>query len=164
MNDRLTAKQNRHLWWLLGELDLKDCVADLVMEETGGRTAKVSELEFIECMNLINRLEQYTRKPQENRSQEGAKELDRKRKGVIKAICAYGELTGRHWDADYAKGIATRAAGRDRFNELTEADLTRVYAEFCRKQKTAAVRKELDDGVTAGRYTVTADGKLNESL
>ena len=141
--DKMTAKQNRQLWWLFGELGLKDSVGELVSEETNGRTDRVSQLDFIEAMNLIKRLEQYTRKVQEHpaRKRDGDV-MDRKRKGVIKAICAYGELIGRQWDADYAKGIATRAAGRDYFNELTEGELTRVYNEFCRKQTAAKARTD----------------------
>lgn len=141
--DRRTTGQNRRLWWLLGELGLKDSVGDLVLEETNGRTEHTAELTFTECMNLIRRLEQYTRTAQEHpASERKADKMDRKRKGVIKAICAYGELIGRQWDADYAKGIATRAAGRDSFNELTEGELTRVYNEFCRKQTAAKVRTD----------------------
>lgn len=139
--DRMTAKQNRHLWWLLGELGLKDSVADLVSEETGGRTERVSQLGFIEAMNLIRRLEQYTRKAQEKpASREEPNKLDRKRKGVIKAIIAYGELCGLKYSVDYSKSIATRAAGRDNFNEITSGELTRIYNEFCRKQTAAKER------------------------
>lgn len=144
MMDKRTTQQNRRLWWLIGELGLKDSVGDLVREETNGRTDRTSELYFIECMNLIRRLEQYTRKAQERpkSARVGEDVMDRKRKGVIKAICAYGELIGFKWDADYAKGIATRAAGRDYFNELTEGELTRVYNEFCRKQTAATARTD----------------------
>lgn len=140
--DKMTAKQNRHLWWLFNALGLEVSVPELVREETNGRTERLSQLEFIEAMNLIRRLEQYTRKAQNcpDISRRRPDVLDKKRKGVIKAICAYGELIGRQWDADYAKGIATRAAGRDYFNELTEGELTRVYNEFCRKQTAAKER------------------------
>lgn len=142
--DRMTAKQNRRLWWLLGELDLKDSVADLVSEETGGRTERVSQLGFIEAMNLIRRLEQYTRKAQEKpASRDEPNKLDRKRKGVIKAIIAYGELCGMKYSVDYSKSIATRAAGRDSFNEITSGELTRIYNEFCRKQTAARTRTNL---------------------
>ena len=151
MSDQRTLNQNRKLYWLLNELGLKDSVADLVSDETNGRTTHTSELTFIECMNLIRRLEQYTRKAQE-RANDGTNKtdgtnkrdkMDRKRKGVIKAICAYGELCGLKYTVDYAKSIATRAAGRDSFNELTEGDLTRVYNEFCRKQTAAKAKASL---------------------
>ena len=151
MSDQRTLNQNRKLYWLLNELRLKESVADLVSDETNGRTTHTSELTFIECMNLIRRLEQHTRKAQE-RPNDGTNKtdgtnkrdkMDKKRKGVIKAICAYGELCGLKYTVDYAKSIATRAAGRDSFNELTEGDLTRVYNEFCRKQTAAKAKASL---------------------
>ncbi len=151
MSDQRTINQNRKLYWLLNELGLKDSVADLVSDETGGRTTHTSELTFIECMNLIRRLEQYTRKAQE-RPKDGTnktngtdkrEKMDRKRKGVIKAICAYGELCGLKYSVDYAKSIATRAAGRDSFNEITSGELTRIYNEFCRKQTAAKAKASL---------------------
>ena len=85
-DDKRTLNQNRRLYWLLNELGLKDSVADLVSDETNGRTTHTSELTFIECMNLIRRLEQYTRKAQEKpASRNEPNKMDRKRKGVIKA-------------------------------------------------------------------------------
>ena len=143
-DDKRTLNQNRRLYWLLNELGLKESVADLVSDETGGRTTHTSELTFIECMNLIRRLEQYIRKPQEKPTpQSKQNRMDKKRKGVIKAICAYGELCGLKYTVDYAKSIATRAAGRDSFNEITEGELTRIYNEFCRKQTAARARTDL---------------------
>ena len=143
-DDKRTLNQNRRLYWLLNELGLKESVADLVSDETGGRTTHTSELTFIECMNLIRRLEQYIRKPQEKPTpQSKQNRMDKKRKGVIKASCAYGELCGVKYTVDYAKSIATRAAGRDSFNEITEGELTRIYNEFCRKQTAARARTDL---------------------
>ena len=143
-DDKRTLNQNRRLYWLLNELGLKESVADLVSDETGARTTHTSELTFIECMNLIRRLEQYIRKPQEKPTpQSKQNRMDKKRKGVIKAICAYGELCGVKYTVDYAKSIATRAAGRDSFNEITEGELTRIYNEFCRKQTAARARTDL---------------------
>ena len=143
-DDKRTLNQNRRLFWLLNELGLKDSVADLVSDETNGRTTHTSELTFIECMNLIRRLEQYTRKAQEKpASRSTAARMDKKRKGVIKAICAYGELNGVKYTVDYAKSMACRAASRDKFNEITEGELTRIYNEFCRKQTAARARTDL---------------------
>lgn len=144
MSDKRTLNQNKRLYWLLNELGLKECVADLVHDETEGRTTHTSELTFIECMNLIRRLEQYTRKAQEKPAIRSTQvRMDKKRKGVIKAICAYGELCGRKYTVDYAKAIACKAAVRDGFNELTEGELTRIYNEFCRKQSAAAARTDV---------------------
>lgn len=143
-DDKRTLNQNRRLFWLLNELGLKDSVADLVSDETNGRTTHTSELTFIECMNLIRRLEQYTRKAQEKpASRSTSDRMDKKRKGVIKAICAYGELNGVKYTVDYAKSMACRAASRDKFNEITEGELTRIYNEFCRKQTAARARTDL---------------------
>lgn len=141
--DIRTVNQNRKLWWLINELGLRESVSDLVSDETNGRTTHTSELSFIECMNLIRRLEQYTRKAQEKPASVKAASMDRKRKGVIKAICAYGERCGQQYTVDYAKRIATRASGRDSFNEITSGELTRIYNEFCRKQTAATAREIL---------------------
>ena len=163
MNDQRTINQNKKLYWLLTELGLKDSVADLVSDETGGRTTHTSEMTFIECMNLIRRLEQYTRKAQDNPAgQKKQNTLDRKRKGVMKAIFAYGELLGQKWTTDYVKRIAARAAGRDSFNEITGGELTRIYNEFCRKQTAAKTRVETGDDFTAGNYKLNEYGELEE--
>lgn len=141
MSDVRTVNQNKKLYWLLNELGLKDSVADLVSDETNGRTTHTSELTFIECMNLIRRLEQYTRTPQEHPASRSTPEhLDKKRKGVMKAIFAYGELNGLKYSVAYVKKVACRAAGRDNFNEITSGELTRIYNEFCRKQTAAKAK------------------------
>jgi hypothetical protein len=70
-------------------------------------------------------------------------ELDRKRKGVLRAIFRWGELQGLQYTMDYVKGIACRAAGVNIFNEISPAALTRIYHEFCKKQKIAGDKSEL---------------------
>lgn len=163
MSDNRTISQNKKLYWLLNELGLKDSVGDLVADETNGRTRHTSELTFIECMNLIRRLEQYTHTPQEKpASRKRSDVLDRKRKGVMKAIFAYGELLGQKWTMDYVKRIAARAGGKDSFNDLTEGDLTRIYNEFCKKQTAARTRQEREDDLGAGHYEVDKYGNLLE--
>ena len=67
-------------------------------------------------------------------------ELDRKRKGVIRAIFRWLELRGVNASMEYVKAIACRAAKRDRFNDISLGELTRVYAEFCRKQETCSAK------------------------
>ena len=163
MSDNRTISQNKKLYWLLNELGLKDSVGDLVADETNGRTRHTSELTFIECMNLIRRLEQYIHTPQEkSASRKNSDRLDRKRKGVMKAIFAYGELLGQKWTMDYVKRIAARAGGKDSFNDLTEGDLSRIYNEFCRKQAAARTRREIEDDLSAGHYMVDEYGNLLE--
>ena len=153
MNNPRTAQQNRTMYWLFGQLGVndKDAIADIVNDFTSGRTTHTSELEFIEAMELIN----YLRGIRINKRQTISEridemvddaldrvELDRKRKGVLKAIFRWGELQGLEYTMDYVKAIACRAAGVNRFNEISPVALSRIYHEFCKKQKTVAVKKE----------------------
>ena len=43
---------------------------------------------------------------------------------------------------EYVKAVACRAAGKDRFNDISLGELTRIYAEFCRKQETVGAMAE----------------------
>ncbi len=142
-----TAAQNRKLWWLAGQLGLdKEAMADIVYDFTEGRTNHTSELSFLEARELIDYLNR-TLSPKNWRESSSAStdryatdhpdrvKLDRKRKGVIKAIFRWFELRGQHPTMEYVKGVACRAARKDRFNDISLGELTRIYAEFCRKQK-----------------------------
>lgn len=142
-----TADQNRKLWWLAGQLGLdKEAMADIVYDFTEGRTPHTSELTFLECRDLIDYLSR-TLSPKNYRECSSARtdkcatdhpdrvKLDRKRKGVIKAIFRWFELFGQHPTMEYVKSVACRAAKKERFNDISLGELTRVYAEFCRKQK-----------------------------
>lgn len=141
-----TTQQNRHLHWLFNQLGVtnKDAIAEIVWDFTGHRTNHTGELSFIECMNLINTLngmrvkKQYTTSERiDNCGNDYDRErLDKKRKGVIKAIFRWFELRGKQPTMEYVKGVACRAAGVNRFNEISESALTRIYAEFCKKQRT----------------------------
>ena len=143
-----TADQNRKLWWLAGQLGLdKEAMADVVLEFTEGRTCHTSELTFLECRELTEFL-QKTLIPggRSNSSTKGETErdmLDRKRKGVLRAIFRWLELRGVKASMEYVKAIACRAAKRDRFNDLTVGELTRVYAEFCHKQEACSAKAEV---------------------
>lgn len=143
-----TKEQNRKLYFLFGQLNIKDSdtIAEIVHNATGGRSRHTSQLQFIECMELIKKLEyqcqwKNMRKTVSERIEENGDDseeyakLDRKRKGVIKAIFRYMELRCRKVSIEYVKGVACRAAGVERFNQISEASLTRIYAEFCKKQK-----------------------------
>ena len=144
-----TADQNRKLWWLAGQLGLdKEAMADVVLEFTGGRTPHTSELTFLECRELTEFL-QKTLIPggRSNSSTKGETErdmLDRKRKGVLRAIFRWLELRGVKASMEYVKAIACRAAKRDRFNDLTVGELSRVYAEFCRKQEAQTEMRNVE--------------------
>lgn len=143
-----TKEQNRRLWWIAGQLGIdKDAMAEIVLEFTNGRTSHTSELSFLECMELTKFLQGTLnrRNPRNGESvrTDGKPEndpdrvkLDRKRKGVIKAIFRWFELRGQQPTMEYVKGVACRAAGKTSFNEISPAELSRIYAEFCKKQKT----------------------------
>ena len=139
-----TADQNRKLWWLAGQLGIdREAMGDVVMEFTGGRTCHTSELSFQECRQITEFMQSALVQGGQKRSQgrESEREiLDRKRKGVIRAIFRWLEMTGVNASMEYVKAIACRAAKRDRFNELSLGDLTRVYAEFCRKQEAVEAK------------------------
>lgn len=142
-----TTEQNRRLWWLAGQLGLdKEAMSDIVYDFTEGRTNHTSELSFLEARELIDYLNR-TLSPKNYRESSSARtdryatdhpdrvQLDRQRKGVIKAIFRWFELRGQHPTMEYVKGVACRAARKNRFNDISLGELTRIYAEFCRKQK-----------------------------
>lgn len=145
-----TKEQNRRLWWIAGQLGIdRESMAEMVLEFTEGRTSHTSELSFLECLDLTKFLQGTLnqRNPRNGESvrtdskPEGDPErvkLDRKRKGVIKAIFRWFELRGQQPTMEYVKGVACRAAGKTSFNEISPAELSRIYAEFCKKQRTVA--------------------------
>ena len=142
-----TADQNRKLWWLAGQLGIdKEAMGNIVLEFTGGRTCHSSELSFLECREITEFMQRALVPGGKRRNTERETErdiLDRKRKGVIRAIFRWLELRGVNASMEYVKAIACRAAKRDRFNELSMGDLTRVYAEFCRKQEAVEAKAEV---------------------
>ena len=141
-----TAAQNRKLWWLAGQLGIdKETMEEVVWSFTAGRTKHTAELGFLEARDLIDYLNR-TLSPKKQCSSakidrndtepSDQAQLDRKRKGVIKAIFRWFELRGQQPTMEYVKGVACRAAGKERFNDISPAELTRIYAEFCKKQRT----------------------------
>jgi hypothetical protein len=147
-----TTKQNRHIHWLFGQLGINEnAKVEMVWEHTNHRTQHTGEMNFIEAMDLINSLEKMRKKEQLTTSErtqnygndEALTRLDRKRKGVIKAIFRWYELQGKRPTMEYVKGTACQGAGvKDSninvaFNKISEKTLTRLYAEFCKKQKIA---------------------------
>lgn len=128
-----TIQQNRKLYWLFNRLNLnEDTIDDIVMEVTRGRSSSTRDLEFIEAMDLIKYLEGMLRVGEQK--QPASLSLDKKRKGLIKAIFRWYELQGKEVDMEYVKATACRAAGVKFFNSISEGSLTRLYSEFCRKQ------------------------------
>ena len=143
-----TKEQNRRLWWIAGQLGIsREAMADIVLEFTNGRTSHTSELSFLECRELTaflhNTLTEHklrenaaTRIDQKPDNDTERLTLDRKRKGVIRAIFRWLELRGvRGVSVEYVKGIACRAAKADSFNRISPEALSRIYAEFCHKQE-----------------------------
>ena len=133
--------QNRRMYFLFNHLGIKDDIKqDLALEYSNNRTDKTSELYYIEAQELINSLEKLLRK---ERKQQFGNNMDKKRKGVIKAIFAWYEAQGRKVSMVYVKATACRAANEEHFNKISGAALTRIYAEFCRKQSAQKTMKEL---------------------
>lgn len=57
--------------------------------------------------------------------------MDKKRKRLLAAIFGYCQRQGiTDADIDYVKGIACRAAKVERFNQIDEATLRRLYNRF----------------------------------
>lgn len=148
-----TNAQNRKLYWLFGQLNIHnaDAIKEIVWKHTGYRTFHTSELTFIECMDLIKWLEsslkgaRYSKagRIEQSTDDNAMADLDRKRKGVIRAIFRWGELQGVNYTMDYVKGIACRAAGVDSFNRISPEALSRIYYEFCNKQRVAQTKNEI---------------------
>lgn len=151
-----TNAQNRRLWWLAGQLGIdREAMAGIVLDFTEGRTSHTSELSFLECLDLTKFL-QGTLNQRNPRNGESVRtdskpesdpervKLDRKRKGVIKAIFRWFELRGQQPTMEYVKGVACRAAGKTSFNEISPAELSRIYAEFCKKQRTVEAMAQED--------------------
>lgn len=154
-NNLRTVDQNRILYGLFSKLNIKDKleIADIVYKASNKRTTHTSELTFIECRDLINSLEDIFKKKRESQSavidtmrpEAPAKiSLDKKRKGVLKAIFRWFELQGKVVTMDYVKGVACRAAKVENFNDISASQLTTLYAEFCRKQRAREVMRSDD--------------------
>ncbi|MDR2009229.1 MAG: hypothetical protein LBQ22_01955 [Bacteroidales bacterium] len=134
-----SASQNKHLYWLFSKLNIKnDTKADLAWHYSRNRSEHTSDLSYIECQQLINDLEKLLCKQEKNKikniNSEDIEKLDKYRKGLIKAIFSWYDLQNKKVDLKYVKATACRAAGVEKFNDITILSLTRLYGEFCRKQ------------------------------
>lgn len=156
LDDNLrTVSQNRILYGLFSKLNITDKleISDIVYKASNKRTIHTSELTFIECRDLITSLEDVFKRKRDSQSAKvdtmrpDAPEklsLDKKRKGLIKAIFRWFELQGKVVTIDYVKGVACRAAKVENFNDITSSQLTTLYAEFCRKQRAREVMQSDD--------------------
>lgn len=146
--NKISDVQRRTLFLYFRDLGMDDEGRHYFISDfTDGRTGSMKDLGYIEAQDMIRYLQEMLRTPQERRQRD---DLDRKRKGVIKAIGAYLELYGMRPSADYIKGVAVRAAGMvptvlsHDFNRIPEGTLTRIYNEFCRKQSLVRHKEEKD--------------------
>lgn len=140
VKDRISEGQRRSLFYIFKNMKFdEDMRHDFISDYTDGRTDSLKELGYIEAQSMIRYLQELNRMPQTRKYKS---ELDRYRKGVIKAISRYFESRGKtDVSMDYIKSTAVRAAGivptgmiSHDFNRIPEATLTRIYNEFCRKQ------------------------------
>lgn len=154
-NNLRTADQNRALYGLFSKLNITNKleISEMVYKASNKRTIHTSELTFIECRDLITTLEDLFKRKRESQSAKvdtmrpEAPEklsLDKKRKGLLKAIFRWFELQGKVVTMDYVKGVACRAAKVDTFNDISSSQLSTLYAEFCRKQRVREVIRPED--------------------
>lgn len=155
IENQRTKGQNAKIHALFGALMLPQQNRDeIVYDITCKRTIHTSELSYTEAQELIKVLQdvvnevelRLTASEKVDRSNNPVvkKRLDSKRKGLIASIFAWFKLQGKVPTMEYVKGVACRAAGVDDFNKISEASLTRLYAEFCRKQRAREVMKNDD--------------------
>lgn len=146
VKDRISEGQRRSLFYIFKNMKFdEDMRHDFISDYTDGRTDSLKELGYIEAQDMIRYLKELNSMPQTRKYKS---ELDRYRKGVIKAISRYFESRGKtDISMDYIKSTAVRAAGivptgmvSHDFNRIPEATLTRIYNEFCRKQSVVSVR------------------------
>jgi hypothetical protein len=131
----MTNEQRKHIYFLLNRLNLtKDVADEMCPQWTNGRASRISELQFIDAKGIIKFLNGLRQKPRELKNRDTDK-MDKKRKGLIKAVFRWYDLQGKVVKMNYAIGTICKADGVSYINDLTETDLHRLYAEFCRKQK-----------------------------
>ena len=149
VKDRISEGQRRSLFYIFKNMKFdEDMRHDFISDYTDGRTDSLKELGYIEAQDMIRYLKELNSMPQTRKYKS---ELDRYRKGVIKAISRYFESRGKtDVSMDYIKSTAVRAAGivptgmvSHDFNRIPEATLTRIYNEFCRKQSVAKVKNRI---------------------
>lgn len=139
----ITPTQNRRLHHLLHRMGFMEEKSDLVIEATHGRTYHSSEMTFLEALDLINQLEDLCKRGVRLYRKGGREALDKKRKGLIRAVFEWYKRQNKEVSMEYVLATICRAGKVSHINELTAAQLTRLYAEFIRKQQVQEVsRKE----------------------
>jgi len=144
----MTNEQRRTLFYYfkLAGFD-EEARRDFVCDHTGGRTFSLKEVGFIEAMHMIRFMKDIFANPQ---TRVVDVDDDRKRKGVLKAIGEYFRKSGIEASEEYIKATAVRASGMAQtgciahdFNRISPDALTRIYNEFCRKQKVQDVKESI---------------------
>ncbi|MDR1879062.1 MAG: hypothetical protein LBQ64_05805 [Bacteroidales bacterium] len=131
----MSEGQRKRLFFLMKQVNIThDVFNEMLPGWTEGRASRMSELQFIDAMHIIKYLTELMQKPKNLKSHYTA-EMDKKRKGVIKAVFRWMELQNKCPSMKYVLGIIRKAGGVGNINDLTEVDLQRLYAEFCRKQE-----------------------------
>lgn len=111
---------------LCGRLGLSD-EARRGMLLDGYGVASSRDLEYGDLLNLCNRLDMEAN-PQ-------MKKTDEHRKRLMAAIGAWLRAMSMAENAGIIKGIACRAAQRERFNDIPLEQLRSLYAAFVKKRK-----------------------------
>ena len=148
VKDKISDGQRRSLFYIFKAMKFNEEMRhDFIYDYTNGRTNSMKNLDYLEAQEMIRYLQELKRQPRERKYKS---ELDRYRKGVIKAIGKYYEGCGLDASLDYIKSTAIRAAGivptgmiSHDFNRIPEATLTRIYNEFCRKQSVAKAKNKI---------------------
>jgi len=105
---------------------------EVVLQFTNNRTEHLSAMTNIEWAVMIARLGGVVA----TKGFDG-NSYDIWRKRVIKSIGAWLELCHTSHNIDTIKAIASRAAKKQWFNDITISELRAIYAEFNNKQKIA---------------------------
>ena len=79
--------------------------------------------------------------------QAGQPDMDRLRKRTIAAIGGYLRLTGRSENLQLIQGIACRATGYEKFNQIPAERLRNLYSCFRNKQKDMKAVEHLADAL-----------------
>ncbi len=136
-----TTTQNRRLYQLLNNLNIKDDMKDsLISQFTNGRTIASSEMEVEECQRLINNLTAIERnqrihratpsRPVNNNNRTDNELRQQMRLQIIKLMRSIGVIEGK-WNTSkhlpmIQTWIKTRMGGLDKnFNNLDIPELTK---------------------------------------
>jgi hypothetical protein len=132
-----SGKQNKLLYGLIGELGITDeAKADMVYQYTGGRTEKSSEMEYLECEELISKLYALRREQYEASRHERQNEstLNGMRRMIFRLMYDSGLLEPTLPNPEKVgvinRFLSTRSNINKTLNELNIDELTRVINQL----------------------------------